>query len=173
MPRTFVISKTTTLKALTAQLSTDASANDDNAPAVNLATLQRLNPHISDLARIPAGTVVFVPDTPNARGATTSVGGQGFQEFAERARQAGVSTTERVSASYSALVDQQKEVATALKSAAIKKQVDADADLQNLVADSDAVFKADQQNAKTAQQMLETMQKGVADELAVLAKMFD
>jgi len=84
-----------------------------------------------------------------------------------------VSTTERVSASYSALVDQQKEVATALKSAAIKKQVDADADLQKLVADSDAVFKADQQNAKTAQQMLETMQKGVADELAVLAKMFD
>ena len=173
MPRTFVISKSTTLKALTAQLSTDAAAGDDDASAVNLASLQRLNPHISDLARIPAGTVVLVPDTPNVRAATSSVGGQGFKEFAEQARQAGASTTQRVSASYGALVEQQKEVATALKSAAIKKQVDADADLQKLVADSDAVFKADQQNAKTAQQTLETMQKGVADELAVLAKMFD
>ena len=173
MPRTFVISKTTTLKALTAQLSTDAAAGDNDAPAVTQATLQRLNPHISDLARIPAGTVVFVPDTPNVRAATSSVGGQGFQEFAEQARQASASTTQRVSASYSALAEQQKEVATALKSAAVRKQVEADADLQKLVADSDAVFKADQQNAKATQQTLESIQKGVADELAVLAKMFD
>ena len=51
--------------------------------------------------------------------------------------------------------------------------MDADADLQKLVADSDAVFKADQQNAKAAQQTLESLQKGVAEELAALAKMFD
>lgn len=173
MPRTFVISKSTTPKALIAQLSTDAAAGDEEAPAVRLASLQRLNPHIADLDRIPAGTVLLVPDTPNVRAATSSIAGQAFSEFAEQARQAGASTAQRVNASYSALAEQQKEVAAALKSAAVRKQVDADADLQKLVTDSDAVFKADQQSAKAAQQTLESLQKGVVDELAVLAKMFD
>jgi hypothetical protein len=88
-------------------------------------------------------------------------------------RQAVETGAKRVDAGYGALAEQQKEVAAALKSAAIRKQVEADADLQKLVADADAVFKADQQGAKAAQQTLESLQKGMAEELAQLAKMFD
>ena len=173
MLRTFVVSKSMTLKALTAQLASEPAGADGEAPAARLASLQRLNPHLADLDRIPAGTVVLVQDAPNVRAATASVAGQGFNDFADQVRQAVVSTAQRVDASYAALAEQQKEVAAALKSAAVRKQIDADADLQKLIKDSDAAVKADQQNAKAAQQALESLQKEVSAELAVLAKMFE
>jgi hypothetical protein len=171
--RTFVVSKSITLKALTAQLAGEPAGGDAEAPGARLASLQRLNPHIADLDRIPAGTVLLVQDTPNVRAVTSPVGGESFNEFAAQVREAVASAAQRVDAGYGALAEQQKEVASALKSAAIRKQIDADGDLQKLVKDSDAVFKADQQSAKTAQQTLESLQKSVAEELAALAKMFD
>ena len=173
MLRTHVVSQPTTLKALTAQLASGSGGANPDPPAARLASLQRLNPHIADLDRIPAGTVVLVEDGPDIRVATSPVAGGGFSEFAAQVKQAAASAVQRVDAGYGALAEQQKEVAAALKSAAIRKQVDADADLQKLVADSDAAFKADQQSAKAAQETLESLQKGVADELALLAKLLD
>lgn len=173
MLRTLVVSKATTLKALTASLSAEPAGAGEAAPGADLASLRRLNPHIADLDRIPAGTIVFVPDTPTSRAASGSVVEQGFNDFANYVRQAVESSAKRVDASHGALAEQQKEVAAALKSAVIKKQIDADADLQKQVKDAEAVFKADQQSAKTAQQMLEALQKDVTEELAALAKMFD
>jgi vacuolar-type H+-ATPase subunit I/STV1 len=171
--RTFVVSKSTTLKSLTASLAGEGAGAGEEAPAARLATLQRLNPHVVDLDRIPAGTVLIVPDVPKARAESSSVAGPGFSEFAEQVRQAVAATSQRVGASYAALAEQQKEVAAALKSAAVKRQVDADADLQKQAKDAEAVFKADQQAAKAAQQTLEALHKEVEEELAALAKMFD
>ena len=173
MLRTYVVSKSTTPKALSALLASDADSGEGEGPTARLAALQRLNPHIADLARIPAGTVVLIADAANARGATRSVAGPGFEAFAEQLRQAAAASSQRVNTSYGALAEAQKEVAGILKSAAIRKQVDADADLQRQVKEAELVLKADQQNTKAAQQTLAALQADIGQELAVLAKLFD
>ena len=173
MLRTLVVSKPTTLKALSASLAADSGGASAETAAANLSALGRLNPHVADLDRVPAGTVVFVPAGSKSRGDGESIVEQSFGQFSEHVRQAVEASAKRVDAGHAALAEQQKEVVAALRSAAVKRQIDADADLQQQVKDAEAVFKADQQAARTAEQAFETLPKDVAAELAALAKLFD
>lgn len=53
----------------------------------------------------------------------------------------------------------------------MKREIDADVDLQRLVATSDAVFDEDQRNAKESNETLDVLRKGLAEELDAFAKM--
>ena len=164
--RMIVIRQGTDLQSLGARLLSASEGRD-----AALEQLQRLNPHV-DFKRIEPGTVLLVPDLPGLReGETSSVGGQAFEAFHEQLTGSLDAAITRVRRGHEALVQQRQEVNAVLKTASVKRLLEADPDIKPQLAAAAQVFKQDQQQAKDADKMLDSLQQNAAAELASLAKL--
>ena len=164
--RMIVIKQGTNLQALSTRLLAGGAGKEGA-----LQSLQRLNPHVEDFAKIEAGTVLLVPDLPATRdGESTSISGEAFAVFREQVSEAVDAAVARVRSGYEALAAQRKDVTALLKTAAVKRMLEAEPDLRKQLDATTELFKQDQQRAKEAEKTLETLQEA-NHELRALAKL--
>jgi hypothetical protein len=136
-----------------------------------LDQLKNLNPHVDFKKKIEPGAVLLIPDALGFREAESfSVTGHAFEALREQMLASVDAAASRVRGGYEALLTEQKEVAVVLKSAAVKRALEADPDLKLQIEAATQVFKQDQQRAKEAEQTLQTLQQA-KDELGALAKL--
>ena len=162
--RMIVISKTTDVKALSSRLLS-AGATKESA----LQRLQQLNPHV-DLKRLDAGTVLLVPDQLSDAD-SSSISGDAFASFQDQVRGAVDAAVAQVRNGYERRDADRADVSAVLKSAVIKRVLEADPDTKKQLEQAAQVFKQDQQQAKEAATQLQAFQKQVSDELAQLGKL--
>jgi len=144
-------------------------------PGRTLDDIAVLNPHI-DLRAIEPGTVLLIPEPAGNAPATpaddsTPVQEQPFEELRDQILGAISQTHTRARAGYESLAAQAKDATAVLKSAAVKRAMDADPTLKPQVEAAASVFKQDAANAKAADQTLKDMQKQIAEELGALQKL--
>ena len=164
--RMFVIKQETDLQALRTKLLTTGAGSESA-----LQTLQSLNPHV-DFNRLDAGTVLLVPDQPGVKtNESSSIGGEAFDSFQEQARASVDAAVARVRNGHDNLTAGRTEVAALLKTAALKRVLEADPDIKKELDQAAQVFKQDQQQAKESIAQLLAFQTQVNEELAQLAKL--
>ena len=164
--RMIVIKQGTDLQALGTRLF-GSTAREDNG----LQHLQRLNPHI-DFKKIEAGTVLFVPDQPGLKkGETNSVSGLVFDEFRAQVSDSIDASATRVREGFARLADERQEINAVLKSAAIKRLLEADPDLKPQLEAALQIFKQDQQDAKNIEKTLKTLQQDALAQLVEVGKL--
>ena len=164
--RMIVIEQATDLQALTTRLlGAKAGAG------ASLDTLKQLNPHV-DFNKLGAGTVLLVPDLPGLRdGQTGSIAGQAFDTFGQQVLADFDDAATRVQAGHAARLTDQKELVALFKGAALKRALEADAELKAQADVAAQVFKQDPIDAKAADETLKALKDGLGAELAVLAKL--
>ena len=139
-----------------------------SADAASLTRLQALNPHV-DLAKVRAGSVLVLPDTPAFRDdQSDSVGADAWAALAADASAGLKARTEQLRSAAAARDAQRKEVQALLRSAAVKRQLDADTALRKQADAAEEQFKADQKAASDMAAQLDAMSRGLADEIAAL-----
>jgi len=104
-----------------------------------IEALRTLNPHVADLDSIPAGTALLVPEGPGFKvSATASTIGDvldGFRELLAKSTDAATQNTKRGN---DARGSERDAVAAAMRTAAVKRAIDAD--LESNVALHDPKF---------------------------------
>lgn len=164
--RMIIIDERTDLQGLRTRLVGD-KAISENA----LDGLKNLNPHVN-FKKIPAGTVLLIPDLPGMRrGVTSSVHGDVFDSLREQLLASLKATGVRVREGYDALLAEQKEVSAVVKAAPFKRALEADPELKEQLEAGMAVFKQDQEEAKAVAEELKALQSEAGAELAALAKL--
>ena len=164
--RMIVIDEATDLQALTARLF-GANGQADGA----IDKLTQLNPHV-DFRKIAAGTVLLVPEEVGLQaGQTVSVTGDAFAVLRDQILASLDAANSRVRDGYDTRLAEQKDVASVLNSAAIKRAIETDSELKPQVDAAQQIFKDDQQQAKLANDTLKAFQKQAGAELDRLAKM--
>lgn len=162
--RMIVIDKKTDLRALSTRL-----LGEEAGRSSALDKLKDLNPHV-DFKTIEPGTVLLIPDAPGFRDAeSSSVTGDAFDALREQMLASVEAATSRLRGGFDALLTEQKEVAAVLKSAAVRRAIEADPDLKPQIEAATQVFKQDQQQARDVEKTLQTLQEQAAAELAALA----
>jgi len=142
------------------------------ADAAALRRVQALNPHL-DITRAKAGSVLLLPDSPAfSAGDQASVSADAWQGLASDATAGLKARSEELKATLAQRETERKEVVAALKSAAVKRQLDADAGLRKQADTAEAQFKADQKAASDTARQLETMSEALAGELSALGALF-
>lgn len=164
--RMIVIKQATDLQSLGARLLVGQTGGGKT-----LETMKQLNPHV-DFSRIAAGSVLLVPEASDLKeGESQSISGEAFDTFAEQAL-AGLDTVAtRVGAAHAKRLADQKELGALLKSAPLKRAIEADAELKAQVDATAAVFKEDQAQAKAADEALKVLKAQMSAELAALGKL--
>ncbi len=164
--RMIVIEQATDLQALaTRLLGAKAGAG------ASLDRLKSLNPHV-DFSKLGAGTVLLVPDLPGLReGQAGSIAGQAFDTFGQQILADFDDAATRVQAGHAARLTDQKELVALFKGAALKRALEADAELKAQADVAAQVFKQDPIDAKAADETLKALKDGLGVELAVLAKL--
>lgn len=142
--------------------------------------IERLNPHV-DFTRIEPGTVILVPDRISPGGAgeaeeaaddkDRSIQGRAFDDLREQTADALEGSSARLRRGYDTLAGETKEVSALLKSAPVKRAMEADPELKAQVEAAAAVFKQDAADAKAAEQTLKSMKDLIEKELDGLAKL--
>ncbi|HEV8630789.1 MAG TPA: hypothetical protein VGV61_10765 [Thermoanaerobaculia bacterium] len=166
--RTIVVDERTDLEGLRKRL-----VGGKTVSAAALERLRSLNPHL-DLAKIPAGSVLLLPDLPGVRkGETSSVTGDPFADLSATLLAGVDAAVARAREGGRALLAEQKEVGAAIKSAAFRRAVEADPELGEQAEAAARVFKQDQEEAKASAEDLKTLRQEAAAELAALAKLLD
>ena len=164
--RMIVIKQSTDLQALGTRLFGVAERKDNG-----LQHLQRLNPHI-DFKKIEAGAVLLVPDQPGLKkGETTSVSGMVFDEFRAQVSDSIDASATHVREGFARLADERQEINGVLKSAAIKRLLEADPDLKPQLEAALQIFKQDQQDAKDIEKTLKTLQQDALAQLIEVGKL--
>lgn len=136
-----------------------------------LEQLKNLNPHV-DFKKIEPGTVLLIPDALGFHDAESfSVTGHAFDALREQMLASVDAAASRLRGGYEALLTEQKEVAVVLKSAAVKRAIKADPDLEPQIEAATQVFKQDQQQARDAEKTMQTLQEQAAAELASLTQL--
>ncbi len=142
------------------------------ADEASVQRLQALNPHL-DIAKATAGTVLLLPDTPAFTGGThESVSADAWAALASDAAVGLKARTEQLKASSVERDEQRKEVLAILKTAAVKRQLDADTGLREQAEAAQTQFKADQKAATDTAKQLDVMSKSLAEEIAALGAFF-
>ena len=162
--RIFVIKQDTDLKGVGETLLKKAGT-----PArASLERIRTLNPHL-DENRIAAGTVVLLPDTPEfAADGTDAVAASGFDGFqrdmAASLRAAGVQLREGLARRE----EHDKEVAKAVKSAAITRLAADDAELRSHIEGVGKQADARARQSKQASSQFAALDKALAVEMKKL-----
>jgi Phage Tail Protein X len=165
--RIFITEKETDLEALASSL-----ARTPRAAAAVRERVLALNPHLADAARIPKGSVLILPDSPEVKaGVGTSVSGASAGEIAERFSAGVRAQLGRAAARLESLTAERAAVRDALKSAAAKRLVESDPLLQKQLGAAEARFKEDQKRAAETQEQLDEVQKFALAEFEKLQKM--
>lgn len=167
--RMIVIDRATDLRGLTSRLL-GAGAASEGA----VENLRRLNPHLN-LDSLETGAVVLVPDQPGLSGprdgGSESVGGINFDEFSKTVASALEASVARVRSGHAERLAQQKDVATLLKSAVLRRALESDPDLKKQLEAVQQGMKNDQQAAKDAETTVKALLEQSASELAALGKL--
>ena len=163
-----ITEKETDLEALASSL-----ARTPRAAAAVRARVLALNPHLAEAARIPKGSMLMLPDSPEFKaGVGSSVSGVSAVEIADRFSAGARAQLGRAAARLESLNAERAEVRDALKSATAKRLVESDPELQKRLAATDVDFKAEQKRtAELTAQFKETAKLAEA-ELAKLHKLF-
>lgn len=144
------------------------------ASAVSLDKLKALNPHV-DFTKLKAGAVLLVPDLPDiddSNAAGDSIGGDAFAGFVAEVEDGWKGAVARTRRAQSRLDDDAGALAEALKSPAVKRAIDADAELKPQLAAAQAALKAERERATATLQLLDAVQVATKQELAELTKLF-
>lgn len=166
--RTIVVDKETNLQSIAKQLSGQVETR-----AGALEKLAELNPHV-DGRRIEPGTILLVPEGAGFVDAeSTSLSSQSFGGVRQELIEAVDATAARLLASHDSLLEESKQIAALLRSAAMNRAIEADPDLKALVEDATVVQKADQQQAKDAKRFASALREQVEAEFDTLAKLLD
>jgi hypothetical protein len=164
--RMIVIKQSTDLQALATRLLGGAAGHE-----AGLQQLQRLNPHV-DFKRIEPGSVLLVPDRPGfQRGESSSVSGQAVDALRTQLEGALQAVSARVREGHESIAGDRQDVAAVLKSAAVRRLIEADPDLAPQVEAATKVFKEDQLRAKESEKLLKQLHDGGIAELDALAKL--
>jgi hypothetical protein len=164
--RTLVIRKNTDLAGLSSELL--ASGLNAGASRSALDALQALNPHV-DLNKLATGAVLVVPDEPQYKAAASkSIGGGTLDDFEKLVESALDATASRLKQGEERRNAERAELATALKSAAVKRAAESDPQLAKAVEDAAQRVKKDE---KDAEKTMQALSKSVHGELAALAKL--
>jgi hypothetical protein len=165
--RTIVIDEDTNLEGLRARL-----LGERPFAGTALERLKSLNPHVN-FKKIPAGTVLLVPELPGLRkGETTSVTGD-FDTLREDLLGALDASRARVRSGFEALQAQEKEVGTAVRSAAFRRALELDPELQGQAEAGMQAFKQDRETAKTTAEELKALRQEAMTELTALGKLLE
>lgn len=148
----------------------------DKAGSVStLDKLKNLNPHVDfsvGFGNIGPGTVLLIPELPGLRIAeSSSVTGEAFDALRDQVLASVDAASTRMRSGFDALLTEQKAVAVVLKSAGLRRALEADPKLKPQINAAAQVFKQDQQQAKAADATLKVLQKQATAELDQLAKM--
>jgi len=168
--RVIVVNSRTDVQTLGTRLGKDRTGQA-------FETIEKLNPHV-DFTRVEPGTVILVPDPPRAADAADdkddkdrSIQGRAFDDLREIVSSGLEASSARVRRGYEALSAEAKDVTAALKSAPVKRAVDADPELKAQLESAAAVFKQDTADAKNADQTLKSMKDRMDEELNALSKL--
>lgn len=148
-------------------LAADASAMFERVKA--------LNPHV-DFDRIPAGTVLLVPDAPESRAggeAVRSPGSDGFEAVAQDALAGLKAASERAASAGEASAADRAAFTAVLKTAAVKRLIESDPLLKAQVEQATRTFDADRGAVQEAARQIELVAKTASEELAALKKLLD
>jgi len=165
--RIFITEKETDLETLASSL-----ARTPRAAAAVRARVLALNPHLADATRIPKGGVLMLPDGPEFKaGVGNSVSAVGADVIADRFSAGARASLTRAAARLESLNAERAEVRDALKSAAARRLVESDPQLQMRLAASDVDFKAEQKRTAEVTAQLKETAKLAEAELAKLQKL--
>lgn len=167
--RIFVIKQDTNLKALSESLLKRA----DKPDAASLERLRALNPHL-DEAKLVAGTVVLVPDTPEMNaGKADTIASSGL-ELLERELGTGLAATgARLREALAKRETRDREVTRIIKSAALARLASEDTELQQRFEDTSGQVAANARHAKQASADYDAMQESFVMQLAVLRNLLE
>lgn len=164
--RILITEKESDLTALAAGL-----ARNTRAAGTTLDRVVALNPQLADAARVPAGTVLVLPEDDLKAGVGTVVGGSTLTDFGEAVgagiRAAGSRAADRLAT----LVEEQAEVKKVRNTAAVKKLLASDPLLTKRLDAAEANFKAEQKEATANNSRFAEIQKAAAAEFALLEKL--
>ena len=168
MARTVTIKTDTTLRALGPTLL-DARFRGEQVDAA-LDRLQALNPH-ADPERIPAGTVLFVPDTPAFK-ASVSASPQAapIDEFRVMLTGALTEAAGRLKTASATRAAERADLSTVLRSAAFKRAAGDDREVLQQVSDAQKVLATEEADDKQAEETFAAMSKAALAALAQIAK---
>jgi hypothetical protein len=168
MLRIFTVTNDTNLQSLGTTLL-DARVSGAQAAAA-LEQLRALNPQ-ADLQTIPAGTVLFVPDSPAFK---TSVGTSprtapidDFRALLSRALSGAVS---RMKASTDARAQERNEAAAAFADAAFTRIAGSDRGLAQQVSDAQKAMATEESNDKRALENLGVTSQSALEALSEINK---
>jgi hypothetical protein len=168
MPRTVIVKTDTTLRALGPTLL-DARFRGDQVEAA-LDRLKALNPH-ADPERIPAGTVLFVPDSPAFKAsASTSPQAAPIEEFRVMLTGALTDAASRLKAANAVRAAERADLSTVVRSAAFKRAAGDDRDVLQQVSDAQKALATEETEDKQAEESLAGMSKAALAALAQLTK---
>jgi hypothetical protein len=168
--RMFVIKQATDLNGVGTQLLRRTSGEGG---AGALERLQALNPHV-DFRKLSAGTVLLVPDSPEIKpSASRTLGEKPVDALLEDLSHGLKEQAMHVKSAFKSQEDDRAAVASAIKTAAVKRIVESDPQLRDQLK---AALQQSNDDRKQAEQTLEQivgMQELAVGELARLQKLVD
>jgi hypothetical protein len=172
----FVLQKKTSgLQALGASLLTRSDAGAASARPLTQGTLERirtLNPHV-DFQQLDAGTVLVLPDSPEVDGTDSQIlTDTAFADFAIHVNEGLRVVSQRARDAAEVQNADRTAVATLLKTAVVRRQIESDA---LLIKQLDLAQEESANALKQAQEdirQLEKMQKDMSTELKAIGKIF-
>src|SRR5262249_22363349 len=134
-----------------------------------LAALQALNPHV-DLTKVPAGTVLLVPDMPSFKVSVSDpVLGNALGEFEQVVRTALEQTAANLKASTAARAAERADIVAVLKGAPLRRIIESDSALKQQVRNATKALQEEQQ-ADQAEETLARASKAALAKIAQLRK---
>jgi hypothetical protein len=164
--RIFITEKDSDLSALAAELARNA-----RGAGRTLERVAALNPHLADVARLPAGTVLLLPEDEVRAGAGTVAGGSTLAELSDTVGAGIRGAATRATQRFATIEEDHAAVKDALKTAPAKRLLEADPLFAKRVAAAEAQFKVEQKQATENKARFTEIQKAAAAEFARLEKL--
>lgn len=169
MVRTLVVKQATDLQSV-GSILLDARFGGTQSDAA-IERLRELNPHV-DPKKIPAGTVLFVPDAPAFKAsASSSPQVIPLADFSTVVSGALDDLAEGLKTDAAARAAERSDLASVLKSAPLKRAIGDDKDLAQQVADAQKAITAEEKDDKQAQEALASMSKAALATLSQIGKL--
>ena len=164
--RTFTVTRDMDLATLGRELL--GRALDARRTAAALQQLRALNPHV-DLDRLPAGTVLLVPEGPDFEpAATNAVHGGPLDDLEQLVQRALQGAAEAMRDGNLRRAAGRAEVSRALDANEVRRILDGDAELQARATKTMAVMRDDERLDRQAEEILATASRAALDALHVL-----
>jgi hypothetical protein len=156
----------------TPQTLNEALVRRPGSPSTTLERVIALNPQVKDFSKLPAGTVLILPDASDLKAdAGAPIAGSGMDDVVADMGRGITAVGSRVGNRVEQLQADHAAVTAALKTAAAKRLVESDPELEKRVKAAELNFKAEQKAAAETQEQLKDVQKSALAEFEKLQKM--